>query len=337
MMFSIIVPIYNVAEYLEECISSVLNQKYSDYELILVNDGSSDESGDICRKYAASDSRIKYICKENGGLTSARKAGCSVAEGDYVVCLDGDDALLPEFLTKTADIIERFRPDCICTDFIAVTGPDSVISFSNKYPVGLYEGQELNTVRNNLHYSESIAGSNSGKVLRNIWSKVLKREIYMPCQMELNEAIGLGEDIALVSAIFMRLSNVYFSDIVSHKYYVRQDSMSHSFSPRDVESTINVILHAMKNLGECNQVAVLGMNLFSLVFDKASKLYSYRDVKRMVVNLYKANERVYRFIRTATVSKNTFIGSVRLFLIRHRLFYPVYLFYKYRRTESSGL
>ena len=94
MLFSVIVPIYNIEKYLKRCIDSVLAQSFGDFELILVDDGSPDNCPAICDEYAAKDERIKVIHKENGGLVSARQEGIKIASGDYVFHLDGDDAVL---------------------------------------------------------------------------------------------------------------------------------------------------------------------------------------------------------------------------------------------------
>ena len=105
MVFSVIVPIYNIEKYLTRCIDSVLAQTFSDYELILVDDGSPDNCPVICDEYAAKDARIKVIHKQNGGLVSARQAGIRIACGDYVFHLDGDDAILPDALESAYEII----------------------------------------------------------------------------------------------------------------------------------------------------------------------------------------------------------------------------------------
>ena len=91
--YSIIVPIYNIEKYIEECILSVINQSYKNYELVLVDDGSLDNSGIICDNYAKKYKKIKVIHKKNGGLSDARNAGIKISTGEYVLFLDGDDTL----------------------------------------------------------------------------------------------------------------------------------------------------------------------------------------------------------------------------------------------------
>lgn len=99
-MVSIIVPVYNVEEYLRECVDSVLNQTYSDVEVILVDDGSTDQSGNICDEYAKMDSRIKVIHKKNRGVSSARNTGIETASGERIIFVDSDDCIHPQFAGK---------------------------------------------------------------------------------------------------------------------------------------------------------------------------------------------------------------------------------------------
>lgn len=94
-LISVIVPVYNAERFLDECISSIIGQSYADFELILVNDGSTDTSGDICRRYAAQDPRIVVIDKSNGGVSSARNAALDAARGKWVIFADSDDYYLP--------------------------------------------------------------------------------------------------------------------------------------------------------------------------------------------------------------------------------------------------
>ncbi len=110
--FSVIVPIYNVEKYLKECIESVLNQTFTNFELILVNDGSPDNSEQICKSFL-SDSRVRYIKKVNEGVAIARNYGIANSSGDYIFCLDGDDTIEKDFLKKIALSVSNFHSDLI--------------------------------------------------------------------------------------------------------------------------------------------------------------------------------------------------------------------------------
>ena len=102
MRFSIILPIYNVEKYLKECVDSILKQTFLDYELILVDDGSTDGSPELCDKLAETDGRIRVLHKKNGGLSDARNAGTNIAKGDYIIYIDSDDFIVRD------DILEKF-------------------------------------------------------------------------------------------------------------------------------------------------------------------------------------------------------------------------------------
>ena len=102
--FSVIVPVYNVEKYLPECIESVLNQSFGDFELILVDDGTKDNSGVICDEYAQKDARVKVIHQDNAGQAVARNTGTDIAQGEYIIYLDSDDYICDsDFLSKLAE------------------------------------------------------------------------------------------------------------------------------------------------------------------------------------------------------------------------------------------
>ena len=114
MKFSIIVPVYNVEEYVAKCITAVLEQSYKDFELILIDDGSKDSSLDICNEYKNKDNRIKVIPKSNGGASSARNAGLDNAEGEYIIFIDSDDYWNgKDVLQNLSNIIDNGQPDII--------------------------------------------------------------------------------------------------------------------------------------------------------------------------------------------------------------------------------
>ena len=115
MKFSIVIPVYNVEKYLEQCLNSVLNQTFTDYELICVNDGSTDNSLEILRNFAEKDARIQVISQENGGLSDARNAGIQAAKGDYIFLLDSDDWITENALEVLYENIDN-------QDFIAFNG-----------------------------------------------------------------------------------------------------------------------------------------------------------------------------------------------------------------------
>ena len=115
MIFSVVIPVYNVKDYLPKCIDSVLAQDFEDYEVILIDDGSTDgESGAICDRYAAAHpERIRAIHKPNGGVGEARNVGIEAAQGEYLIFIDSDDYIAPNMFRVLADAVARFGSDII--------------------------------------------------------------------------------------------------------------------------------------------------------------------------------------------------------------------------------
>lgn len=127
---SIIVPVYNVEDYLRQCIESILNQKYQDFELILVNDGSTDLSGEICNEYSKKDSRIRVRHKENGGLSSARNVGLDLATGKYIGFVDSDDWIHEDMYNKLINHAINLDSDVVACNFFIMKKDLSFVPYT---------------------------------------------------------------------------------------------------------------------------------------------------------------------------------------------------------------
>ena len=117
-LISVIIPIYNVENYLAKCVNSVIDQNYKNLEIILVNDGSPDNCGSICDEYAQKDNRIVVIHKKNGGLSDARNAGLKISTGDFITFVDSDDYVNKDFISTLVSLIQDFEADIAISPFI---------------------------------------------------------------------------------------------------------------------------------------------------------------------------------------------------------------------------
>ena len=133
MLFSIIVPVYNAEIYLRNTIESVDSQSFRDWQLILVNDGSSDKSLEICQEYSAKDSRIQVLSQENRGVSAARNAGIDAAQGEYIMFLDSDDEYKPGALESVAELIERTNVDLVVSSSEVVNVDKDIILHGKDY------------------------------------------------------------------------------------------------------------------------------------------------------------------------------------------------------------
>lgn len=134
---SIIVPVYNVEKYLERCIKSILNQDYRDYELILVDDGSLDNSGPICDKYSKLDSRIITIHKKNGGLSSARNIGIRISKGEYIAFVDSDDWITKDMYSYMINLSKKYNADIVSVSYCLATQYHEKTTQGERYKGGI--------------------------------------------------------------------------------------------------------------------------------------------------------------------------------------------------------
>ncbi len=163
---SVIVPIYNIQKYLPKCVDSILAQTFQDYELILVNDGSKDDSLSICREYEKKDRRITVIDKPNGGLSDARNSGMAKAKGKYISFIDGDDFIEPEMLEKSVTKLNETGADIVMFDiyqYYVETGKKEIIR--NVY--------DENTVYTLKEHPEMIT-----RIKNAAWNKVYRLSLF---------------------------------------------------------------------------------------------------------------------------------------------------------------
>lgn len=210
---SIIVPVYNVEKYLPRCIDSILNQTFSDFELILVDDGSPDNCGAICDEYVAKDSRVVVIHKENGGVSSARNAGLSVAIGSHILFIDSDDYVEN---TYVASLIDN-QSDLTCCGFVA---EDEL-------------GQKLYAHKHSYIYYPTGASIDYAKlyernVLYSPYCKLLKNSVIQKNNLRFPEGITWGEDGMFIADYLQFVQSLTVLEYTGYHYvkYKSENSLS---------------------------------------------------------------------------------------------------------------
>lgn len=230
---SIIIPIYNLEDYVEKCIESALKQSYKNIEIILVDDGSTDKSGSICDYYGNIDNRVRVVHKENGGLVSARKAGLEISCGEYIVPLDADDWIEPAMVESMVSIMERghidFAQCSIVWEYINGKNEDSNdVLKEGEYDLSKYD----NELYENLFIKRRDVSLNGARL--NICSCIFSRELMLRSQNLINNTLVNGEDDACFFIAMLQTSKFYK---FRHAYYhslVRGNSMSHAQKMFDV-------------------------------------------------------------------------------------------------------
>ena len=216
-LISVVVPVYNVEKYIDDCIKSVLNQTYSDFELILVDDGSSDKSGEICDRYAKEDSRIKVIHTRNFGVCHARNIGIDLSSGEYYMFLDSDDTL-----SKYA--LEVLFKDVTENNADMAIGTVSGIDFSNQLPIRNHVLVWIGTQALEKSIEDNPCTHSS-------CAKLYKKEFFVDVRFE--EGRKVHEDGFFVFCCFIKKPKVVARDYQVYKYRNNPDSASHeSFSDK---------------------------------------------------------------------------------------------------------
>lgn len=216
--FSIILPTYNMENYLEKCLNSILNQTSNNYEVIIIDDGSPDNSAEIAREYAAMDSRFKVYSFENGGLSTARNRGIDLAQGKYILLVDPDDCIEPELLEKLEPYIEN-SIDII--RFGAIVEGDS----PKKNPLRF----------NRPYYPEVLSGIealqkwNDDTRYSTVWLYCIKKEVYDRCNFRF-PMIKIYEDVASMPKLIAHADSVAMLDYIGYRYIQHENTITNGQS-----------------------------------------------------------------------------------------------------------
>lgn len=225
---SVIVPVYNVEKYIGRCIESIQKQTLTDWELLLIDDGSTDNSGKICDSFAEKDDRITVFHKPNGGVSSARNYGLEHAKGQWLAFVDSDDNLNKDYLTldnvpEDSDVIYRsfvvFKDENIVRD--RTITKEKYINGSSKF------------LADYIKHRENV-----------LWNKLIKREIIGDMKFDTN--VKNGEDFLFFISILRNISSCYYSSIGCYNYYVRDNSASTNL--RNSRIQLDMVLYNMQKV-----------------------------------------------------------------------------------------
>lgn len=239
-ILSIIVPVYNAEKHLPDCLHSILNQQFSDFELLLVDDGSSDRSGDICEEFATSEPRIRVIHKNNEGLVKARTAGLSVATGEYVGFVDADDWIDSDMFSKLCATAVAHDADIVGCDFLK-EWPETRLPGGGVVPPGVYDRDAL------IHkvFPKLIMDGTSGGygVSPAVWFKLFRKTLLDRVLPAVPDHLRNGEDGAITyPALLASSRGCLMQDRIYH-YRMHPEQMSRGFDLRHGDSLLMWTVH----------------------------------------------------------------------------------------------
>ena len=314
MKISIIVPIFNTEKYLAKCLDSIINQTYSNIEIILVDDGSSDSSGIICDEYALKDSRIVVVHKENGGVSSARNTGLDIATGDYIMFVDSDDYVAPQF--------------CEIPLLIAIEKNADIVSFG--YYRIYFNGRRIDRKTNEPREISSSEGiylliSKKDVVHNLLWNKLWKRQLFSDVRFPIGV---LYEDNAVIYLLFHKANKILVSDCLLYNYLFRDTSITADWNkPKSIIDRFTIwhdrLAFVKKYYPENVEVQIT--QLATEAINGMLRLTGKAQYRKMVLLFSSFLDDNKKQIRKLNKEK-----SIRLYYFNKYLFYLYCLYYRFK-------
>lgn len=289
-LISIIVPVYNSEKYLDECLNSILKQIYANLEIILVDDGSTDDSGLMCDKFAKKDKRVSVFHTDNNGQSSARNLGISNANGKYITFIDSDDYVEPSFIKFLYDNLVEHNVDISCC------------GYSMFYPNGKFVNKGKKNIQVKLDRENSIKYLIvNGLISDSPCNKLFKKELFSSIQFPMNKVY---EDRRILPVIFYKANNIYYDSTV--EYYYRQHSESTTHNENKLYQLIDAtnerkifIDDKYQNLKKyTSQDVILSYMTVSNFMILGKKYNKFYDLHYSVKEFIKNNEFTYKNLKT---------------------------------------
>lgn len=246
-LVSVIIPAYNIEDYIGRCLDSIISQTYKNLEIIVVDDGSRDYTGEILDNYAKKDRRIKVIHKENGGVSSARNKGIEAAEGDYIGFIDGDDLIESEMYKTLVDLLEEENADIAHCGYQMVF-PDRIDYYHNTGK------KKIQTTE------EGLKDLLSGEMIEpGLVNKLYKKELIKNCRLD--ETVKINEDLLMNYQLFKLSQKSVYYDITPYSYMIRSSSATGANSLITKREDALRVLNQIKD--DC-----INNNLLSIIYKR---------------------------------------------------------------------
>ncbi len=304
---SIIVPIYNVEQYLEECVNSILNQTYNNIEILLVDDCATDKSGDIAKQFEEKDSRCKYIKREkNGGLSAARNTGIKNATGDFLCFIDSDDWISDDYVQSMLELAKKDNSEIVVCDYYMV--------IEDRYE----DGNSLIQINNNSTKEEKIA-----YIRNHACTKMFKKEFWLNQGLMFPEDIKRGEDMGVTIPLLTYANNI--SIINKNLYYYRQRVNSLSYKKErtkiDLSFYDKTFQNMLKNSNTCYKEEIEYHAIMEMIYGKTMLMLKHRYSRKEIREHLKKFDiefikwRKNKYIKKTNLLKKLFIKLAGLKMI----------------------
>lgn len=293
MLLSVIVPVFNVERFVGVCLDSILAQDFSDFELIIVDDGSTDNSGKICDDYALRDERIRVIHKKNGGLDTARRTGIENASGDYVTFVDSDDMIESDMYSYMMNFVDTYSADIVICGIRKSFDDGSELLEKPAVMSGFFDKDAMKE----KIYPRMLADFDFYRfgIYPAMWNKIYNRKILADIYDNLDMGIAMGEDAAVFYPAMLKAQSVYIiDDKFFYHYRIHQSSMCMSYQKKFISgnkvliSRLNRIFTENENCKTLKRQLIfysvyMSYNGILNVFSRQNKM-SFFDKKNVITD-----------------------------------------------------
>jgi len=322
---SVIVCIYKVEKYIKQCLDSIVNQTYSNLEIILIDDGSPDKCPHICDQYAKEDSRIKVVHQKNGGLSDAKNTGLAVASGDLIIFVDGDDFVSLDMFRLMVEKLEESQSDMVICDHYKVF-PDYKISIRHKFNEGV------------LSRHEAISLVLADEIPSHSWNKLCKAELYKNVRFPVGQTY---EDIHESYKLFVSSEKIYYLNECLYFYRMNERGISLSGNSRNMYFIYlgfkNRLEFAKSEHPESVRISAklaieTGMNVYNHALIKEGSWINQFELDELFVYI-KNNQRIALNSSATTLNKKI---AIRFLCLNRKIYDIAYPIYRKWKVLLSG-
>ena len=322
-LVSVLVPVYNAERFLQQCVDSLLRQTYANIEIVLVNDGSTDESGKICDEYAMNDSRVKVVHKANAGVSEARITAFENSRGSYIAFVDADDYVAPHYIEAMLKAATEHQADIVSCNLLKVNG-NRTIKESHRME-GLYDRQQIREAMQNCLLYDKKTRTNGMTIY--LWSKLIKRD-YVAKGLEYGRGIWFGEDQIALFCMLYEIERLYVMQDRLYYYVQHEAQVTRRYHPSmwltNIECWKRYRMLDREHLIDEQLNLRIWKSINRIVFQRMTTVVDkYKDFRSDMIVL-REHEEMKRFFSQGIIGFE-FKENIKYWMLKYRMFWLYYV------------
>ena len=343
ILVSIIIPVYNAEMYLKECLESIINQTLKDFEIIIIDDGSKDNSKLIAKEYIGLDSRVRYIYQENKGVSEARNRGISESRGKYVTFVDADDWIESDMYETMCNQLENNNSDMVMCNFIKEYEDKSKNEVED-FPfegIKVFDNNDL-IVSNLIKNMIGTKSLNSKSIMASVWRMVFKRDFIEKNNIKFDKNIIIGEDMIFCIDYLKKCKNVTVLDKVLYHYRILSDSAMSRYRENHWHVATIFNENLKKSLEDINIDSKTEFIAFDLIRSSINSVSMVCKNENKVSKNEKINQiksvcldsRLRMAIENINISELNIKDKLRVWLLKYKMKRVLYTLYRLKETRK---